>query len=109
MPTAKLPRRGPSDRQTADSEPRLTDVEVRKSETHFTTTTMYADIFVSRDVFHWESQSAASRGSSAGKRYLDRSSTELVFVRINREDPFVALGPVELIDATGDRPIAINR
>ena len=83
-------------------------VTLRKSQTHFTPTTMYADAFVSREVFHWESQSAASRQSSAGKRYLARSSTVLLFVRINREDPFVALGPVELIDATGDRPIAID-
>jgi superfamily II DNA or RNA helicase/HKD family nuclease len=83
-------------------------VTLRKSETHFTPTTMYADAFVSRDVFHWESQSAASRQSSAGQRYLARSSTVLLFVRINREEPFVALGPVQLIDAAGDRPIAIN-
>ena len=83
-------------------------VTLRKSETHFTPTTMYADAFVSRDVFHWESQSAASQQSPAGQRYRARSSTVLLFVRIHREDPFVALGPVELIDATGDRPIAIN-
>jgi hypothetical protein len=83
-------------------------VTLRKSETHFTPTTMYADAFVSRDVFHWESQSAASQQSPAGQRYLARRSNVLLFVRIHREDPFVALGPVELIDATGDRPIAIN-
>ena len=83
-------------------------VTLRKDETHFTPTTMYADAFVSRDVFHWESQSAASRQSPAGQRYLAQSSTVLLFVRINREDPFVAMGPVEIIDAKGDRPIAIN-
>jgi hypothetical protein len=32
----------------------------------------------------------------------------LLFVRISGNDPYVALGPVELIDAKGDRPIAIN-
>jgi superfamily II DNA or RNA helicase/HKD family nuclease len=83
-------------------------VTLRKEETHFTPTTMYADAFVSRDVFHWESQSAASRQSTSGRRYLERSSTVLLFVRIHRKEPFVALGPVELIDARGDRPIAIN-
>jgi superfamily II DNA or RNA helicase/HKD family nuclease len=83
-------------------------VTLRKDEAHFTPTTMYADAFVSRDVFHWESQSAASRESPAGLRYLARSSTVLLFVRMHRDDPFIALGPVDLIDAKGDRPIAIN-
>ena len=83
-------------------------VTLNKDENYFTPTTRYADAFVSREVFHWESQSAASRHSTAGQRYLARSSTVLLFVRINREEPFIAMGPVELIDAMGDRPIAIN-
>jgi superfamily II DNA or RNA helicase/HKD family nuclease len=83
-------------------------VTLRKDETHFTPTTMYQDYFRSHEVFHWESQSAASQKSVAGRRYLSRASTVLLFVRIYRTDPFVALGPVELIDARGDKPIAIN-
>jgi len=83
-------------------------VTLRKDESRFTPTTMYADAFVSRDRFHWESQSAASQSSPAGKRYLARSSTVLLFVRINGTEPFMALGPVSLIDARGDKPIAIT-
>jgi len=82
-------------------------VTLRKEEAHFTPTTMYADAFISRERFHWESQSAASQESPAGRRYLARSSTVLLFVRINRSEPFMALGPVSLIDAQGNRPIAI--
>ena len=83
-------------------------VTLRKDEAHFTPTTMYADAFVSRDVFHWESQSAASRESESGRRYLAGFSTVLLFVRVNRADPFLALGPVSLMDARGDRPIEID-
>ena len=83
-------------------------VTLRKEEAHFTPTTMYADAFVSREQFHWESQSAASQSSPAGQRYLAGSSTVLLFVRINRSDPFMALGPVSLVDAHGDRPISIT-
>jgi hypothetical protein len=83
-------------------------VTLRKEEAHFTPTTMYADAFVSRDRFHWESQSAASQASPAGQRYLAGSSTVLLFVRINRSEPFMALGPVSLIAARGNRPIAIT-
>lgn len=83
-------------------------VTLRKDEQHFTATTMYADAFVSRNVFHWESQSAASQQSPTGKRYLAGTSTVLLFVRINRSDPYVALGPVELVSAHGNRPIEID-
>ena len=83
-------------------------VTLRKEEQHFTPTTMYADAFVSRDTFHWESQSAASQESPAGQRYLARSSTVLLFVRINRSDPFMAIGPVSLVEARGNRPISIT-
>jgi superfamily II DNA or RNA helicase/HKD family nuclease len=83
-------------------------VTLRKEEAHFTPTTMYADAFISRDLFHWESQSVASQSSPAGQRYLTGASTVLLFVRINRSEPFMALGPVSLVDAHGDRPIAIT-
>lgn len=83
-------------------------VTLRKDEKSFTPTTMYADHFRSRDIFHWESQSATSRGTPTGMRYLAKSSTVLLFVRICGNEPYVALGPVELVDAKGDRPIAIN-
>ncbi len=83
-------------------------VTLRKDEKHFTPTTMYADAFVSRKHFEWESQSSASQTSKAGARYLARSSTVLLFVRINRSDPFMALGPVSLVSARGDKPIAIT-
>lgn len=83
-------------------------VTLRKEEHLFTPTTMYADAFVSRDVFHWESQSKATQASGAGQRYLGRSSTVVLFVRIDRDHPYVSLGVLDLIDAEGERPIKIN-
>ncbi len=83
-------------------------VTLHKQERHYTPTTMYRDYVISRDRFHWESQSGASRHTGAGLRYVERRSRVLLFVRIEREDPYLFLGPVELVSAEGDRPIAIT-
>jgi superfamily II DNA or RNA helicase/HKD family nuclease len=83
-------------------------VTLNKSEEHYTPTTMYRDYVISRDLFHWESQSGASQHTGAGKRYLDRSSRVLLFMRFERTDPYLFLGRGDLRSAEGDRPIAIT-
>jgi len=83
-------------------------VTLNKSEEHYTPTTMYRDYVISRDRFHWESQSGASQHTGAGKRYLDRSSRPLLFVRFERTEPYLFLGQVDLESAEGNRPIAIT-
>ncbi len=83
-------------------------VTLHKQEQHYTPTTMYRDYVISRDRFHWESQSNASRHIGAGLRYVERSSRVLLFVRVEREDPYLSLGQVDLEDARDDRPIAIT-
>ena len=47
-------------------------ITLKKSEADYSPTTMYADYPISRDLFHWESQSTTSTSSKTGQRYLDR-------------------------------------
>jgi hypothetical protein len=83
-------------------------VTLNKSEEHYTPTTMYRDYVVSRDRFHWESQSGASQHVGAGKRYVERASRVLLFVRFERAEPYLFIGRGDLVSATGNRPIAIT-
>ncbi len=83
-------------------------VTLNKSEEHYTPTTMYRDYVIARDRFHWESQSSASQHTGAGKRYLERSSRPLLFMRFERTDPYLFIGQGDLESAQGDRPIAIT-
>jgi superfamily II DNA or RNA helicase/HKD family nuclease len=82
-------------------------VTLNKTEKHYTPTTMYRDYVISRDRFHWESQSSASQHTGAGKRYLERSSRPLLFVRFERTEPYLFIGQGDLESAEGNRPIAI--
>ncbi len=88
-------------------------VTLEKSDRDYSPTTRYHDYAISRDLFHWESQSGTSRQSPTGTRYLDGSSTVLLFVRqtnkINGRAPaYVFLGPVSLVEARSERPIQIT-
>jgi superfamily II DNA or RNA helicase/HKD family nuclease len=83
-------------------------VTLNKSAEHYTPTTMYRDYVISRDRFHWESQSGASQHVGAGKRYVDRSSRVLLFMRFERTDPYLFIGRGDLESADGNRPIAIT-
>lgn len=82
-------------------------VTLEKVESHYTPTTMYEDYVISRDRFHWQSQSGTSRHSGAGPRYLGGASRVLLFVRRNRDEPYLFLGRCDLESAEGDRPISI--
>jgi superfamily II DNA or RNA helicase/HKD family nuclease len=88
-------------------------ITLKKSEADYSPTTMYADYPISRDLFHWESQSTTSVNSPTGRRYLDGSSTVLLFVRQEPRDefgtsPYLFLGPATYVSHAGDRPIAIT-
>jgi superfamily II DNA or RNA helicase/HKD family nuclease len=90
-------------------------VTLQKDEQHFTPTTRYNDYPLSHRRFHWESQSATRAGSPTALRY--QSPPEdwrvLLFVRATKYDargltmPYVHLGPVRCVSATGDRPLQI--
>ena len=88
-------------------------VTLKKSEADYSPTTMYRDYPISPELFHWESQSTTSVTSTTGQRYLNGTSTVLIFARQEQKNefgtsPYVMLGPATYVSHTGDRPIAIT-
>ena len=88
-------------------------VTLTKSEADYSPSTMYRDYPISRTLFHWESQSTTSVDSPTGRRYLDGSSTVLLFVRQHQNDElgaasYLFAGPVTYVSHVGSRPIAIT-
>lgn len=102
------------------NEPSQTEVlfiTLKKTERHYSPETMYRDFAISPDLFHWESQNAASIASEAGRRYLGQRSNGvriLLAVREARKDswgttkPYVLLGPADYVTHEGERPIAVT-
>jgi hypothetical protein len=87
-------------------------VTLQKSEADYSPTTLYRDYPISPTLFHWESQSTTSAASATGQRYLNGPSVKLLFVRQQNSDelgtsPYLFAGPVQYVQHTGDRPIAI--
>jgi hypothetical protein len=70
----------------------------------------YHDYAISSELFHWQSQNNAGPDTTAGKRYLQSPSngwTFQLFVRLNRDSPYRACGPVTLERAEGARPMTL--
>jgi len=88
-------------------------ITLKKSEADYSPTTMYADYPISRELFHWESQSTTSAASPTGQRYINGTSTVLLFARQEQKDefgtsPYLFLGPATYVSHDGDRPIALT-
>jgi superfamily II DNA or RNA helicase len=91
-------------------------VTLDKSEKQYSPTTRYRDYAISRDLFHWESQSTTTVRSKTGQRYIHhraRGTNVLLFVREAKKDgsrtqPYVFVGPADYESHAGDRPIAIT-
>lgn len=91
-------------------------VDLHKSEKDYSPTTMYRDYAISRDLFHWESQSRQTPAQPTVQRYInhrDRGSQVLLFVRERRTfelgtQPYTFLGPVEYVAHEGERPVAFT-
>ena len=88
-------------------------VTLEKSDSEFSPTTMYRDYPISRSLFHWESQSTTSLNSPTGQRYVNGTSTVLLFARTNKDGdfgarPYLFLGPATIVDHQGEKPIAIT-
>ena len=92
-------------------------VTLQKTPGRFSPTTMYRDYAISRDLFHWESQSTTSAMSPTGQRYIHhagRGSRVCLFVRETGEDaqgrttPFLFLGTAAYREHRGERPMAIT-
>ncbi|MGQ0576049.1 MAG: DUF3427 domain-containing protein [Pseudonocardia sp.] len=79
----------------------------------FSPTTRYRDYPTSADLFHWESQNRDSLRTAAGRRYVDATSTVVLFVRETTSDeigtaPYTCLGVADHVEHRGERPIAIT-
>jgi superfamily II DNA or RNA helicase/HKD family nuclease len=89
-------------------------VTLDKTGSGYSPTTRYRDFAISRDLFHWESQSGTTRRSPTGRRYLEGSSHVLLFVRNRpkgdrgRAEGFVFLGTARRERDQGERPIQIT-
>lgn len=90
-------------------------VTLRKSDRHFSPTTMYADHAISTRLFQWESQSTTSEGSPTAQRYIHHASRGYQVHLFLREHPepdgklgtpaFFYAGPMTYLEHTGSRPV----
>jgi hypothetical protein len=82
----------------------------------FDAATRYNDYAISREAFHWESQSLTREASATGQRYIHhvaRGSRVLSFVREENKRagvtlPFLCLGFADYVSHEGERPMAIR-
>jgi len=93
-------------------------VTLRKTERHYSPTTMYNDRAITPSLFQWESQHTTSEASPTGQRYINhrqRGSTVHLFVRETKEQegqlgapPYLYAGPMTYADHTRERPMRIT-
>jgi superfamily II DNA or RNA helicase len=92
-------------------------VTLHKEEDDYSPTTMYADYALSATRFHWQSQSGTRPNDAKGRRHLDHASeniTPLLFVRPTKVDdrgetmPYTFLGPVKMLEWSGERPMNVE-
>lgn len=86
-------------------------VTLDKSGRGFSPTTRYRDYAISPELFHWETQAAASVTRPSGKRYIESAGNGWTFYLFVRPDPngaFAFLGEARYEAHEGDRPIAIT-
>jgi superfamily II DNA or RNA helicase len=70
----------------------------------------YHDYAISSELFHWQSQNNARPDTTVGRRYLESPSngwTFQLFVRLNRNSPYRACGPVMRERAEGEKPMTL--
>ena len=83
-----------------------------KTNGSFSPTTRYRDYAISRDLIHWESQSATRAESKVGRRYREHARIGnyiFLFARLNTsERAFHFLGPATYVSHEGERPMAIT-
>ncbi|MGF1572423.1 MAG: DUF3427 domain-containing protein [Sumerlaeia bacterium] len=91
-------------------------VTLSKTADRFSPTTMYEDYAISRELFHWQSQSTTSVGSETGRRYREHEKLGSKVLLLVREEAkrdglgmaFTYLGPVHYVSHEGTRPMSIT-
>ena len=87
-------------------------VTLNKSKGNFSPTTMYQDYALSRDLFHWESQSQVREDSPRGRRYQnheEQGSAIMLFVRNHSDErAFWFLGPATYVKHKSEKPMEVT-
>lgn len=86
-------------------------VTLDKDEKQFSPSTRYEDRAVSRDLFHWKSQSQTREDSETGLRYQSIGAGRnrgILFVRENGRCPYLFVGDVRYLKHEGSRPMGID-
>lgn len=92
-------------------------ITLNKSEKDFSPSTMYHDYAITRQLFHWETQSQTSEASRTGQRYINHQTSGCrvaLFIRhakndsFNRTAPYLCAGLATYQSHTGERPMAIT-
>jgi superfamily II DNA or RNA helicase len=92
-------------------------IDLVKSETDFSPTTMYQDYAISETEFHWQTQNATRPDVGKGLSYIkhkELGKTILLFVRERKENEYknvmsyVFLGDGEFVDYYGSKPMSIT-
>lgn len=109
--------RGAGVKWIADEKADVFWLNLRKTEKHFSPTTMYADRAISPSLFQWESQNSTVAARGAGDRYVhhaERGSSVHLFFRASKDSdgalgapPYLYAGPATYVSHTGDRPMRI--
>lgn len=71
----------------------------------------YDDYAINRELFHWQTQNTAAPHTTAGRRYLESATNGWrfqLFVRLNKQQPYRACGPLEFVKSEGERPMSIT-
>ena len=82
-----------------------------KTSGGFSPTTRYRDYAMSRQLIHWESQSATSVEGMTGQRYINHEqlgTSVVLFARLTTSDAFWCLGRATYVRHEGSRPIAFT-
>jgi len=104
-------------RYLAESASDLFWITLNKDPERYIPSTMYRDYPISRELFHWESQSTTTSRSATGQRYIhhvERGSRVCLFVRTEPENAagiafaFTFLGTARYVSHHGDRPMKIT-
>ena len=108
-------REGVADSKKLNTE--LLFVTLKKSESDYSPSTLYKDFALSDQVFHWQSQNAASPDKGKGHSYINHKKsrkTILLFVREMKVDEtgqtmgYVFLGEADFLRSEGAKPMSIN-
>lgn len=71
----------------------------------------YNDYAISQSQFHWQSQNSAGPSTPSGRRYIESEANGWqfqLFVRIDKNSPYRACGPVKFMHYHGSKPMNIT-